>query len=111
MFEDAFLAFAKRHRLPTPRVNARVAGYQVDIVFEAERVIVELDGYRHHAHQAAFERDRERDAHTLAAGYVTIRITWRRLVHAAQREAARLRAILEERRSVLLRTPSIPLAS
>lgn len=68
------------------------------MVFEPEGVIVELDGYDYHRGRRSFEDDRERDAATLAAGYMTIRITWRRLQLAPAREAARLQAILQARR-------------
>jgi len=97
-FEDAFLAFAKRYELPALRVNTRVAGHEVDALFPAERLIVELDGYRYHHSRASFERDRERDAATLAAGHVTVRITWERLRDHPQREAKRLHEILRARR-------------
>jgi very-short-patch-repair endonuclease len=96
-FEDRFLAFAREHGLPTPNVNARVAGYEVDALFAAHKVIVELDGYEYHRGRRSFERDRERDAALLAAGYVTIRITWERLTTQPEREAARLRQILTSR--------------
>lgn len=97
-FERAFLRFVRRYGLPTPRVNHRIAGHEADMVFEQERVIVELDGYDTHGTRASFESDRERDAATLAAGYVTIRITWERLKSNPQREAERLLRILEDRR-------------
>ncbi|MEO6859175.1 MAG: DUF559 domain-containing protein [Solirubrobacteraceae bacterium] len=96
-FEDAFLAFAKRFGLPTPRMNARVCGYEVDALFAEQKLIVELDGYRYHRDPSSFETDRERDAATLAAGFQTIRLTWRRMTRAAAREAARLLLILEQR--------------
>ena len=63
-------------------------------MFPGERVIVELDGYRYHHSRASFERDRERDAATLAAGHVTVRITWERLRDHPRREAKRLHRIL-----------------
>ena len=97
-FERAFLSLVKRYGLPAPRVNRLIAGHEADIVFEHERVIVELDGYQTHGTRRSFESDRERDAATLAAGYVTIRITWVRLKSNPQREAERLLQILESRR-------------
>jgi predicted transcriptional regulator of viral defense system len=97
-FEDRFLRFCAEHGLPTPVVNATVCGYLVDALFEAERVIVELDGWDTHQTKAAFESDRERDACTLAAGFVTVRITWTRAHQRAKAEAARLLRILEGRR-------------
>jgi hypothetical protein len=96
-FEDAFAVFTERFGLPQPELNARVAGYEVDALFRAQRVIVELDGYQFHGTRQAFERDRERDAATLAAGFVTVRITWERLTEAAEKEADRLSAIIAGR--------------
>jgi len=98
VFEDAFVAFAQRYDLPTPQVNVRVAGHEVDAVFVVERVIVELDGFEYHGDRGAFERDRDRDADTLAAGFVTVRITWERLTRSADHEGRRLQAILRKRR-------------
>jgi very-short-patch-repair endonuclease len=71
----------------------------VDALFEAERVIVELDGYSTYSSKASFERDRERGANTLAHGLVTVRITWQRLTMAPEREAERLRGVLQTRPS------------
>ena len=95
--EDAFVAFTERFGLPRPEMNARVAGYEVDALFREQRVIVELDGYEFHGTRQAFEKDRERDATTLAAGYRTVRITWERLTQAAEKEAERLWAIITSR--------------
>jgi very-short-patch-repair endonuclease len=89
--EDDFLRFLRRHRLPIPELNQRIAGYEVDAVWRDRRLIVELDGYAYHATPQAFERDRERDATFLTAGFSTLRITRRRLT---EREAARLRRLL-----------------
>jgi hypothetical protein len=98
-FEDRFVEFARRFGLPAPEINVYVAGYLVDVLFAAERVIVELDGYEYHGDRSAFERDRERDAAALAAGHATVRVTWDRLAGAAEREAARLDGILRGRRA------------
>ncbi|HEY5429612.1 MAG TPA: DUF559 domain-containing protein [Solirubrobacteraceae bacterium] len=97
-FEDAFLAFTKAHDLPTPLVNTRVAGYEVDALFEAEKLIVELDGWEFHNDRTAFVDDRERDSEMLKRGYATMRVTWERLRDTAGGEAARLHEILSQRR-------------
>ncbi len=96
-FEDEFLAFAKRFGLPRPEVNQLIAGRRVDMLWRWERLIVELDGYQFHGHATAFERDRERDADLILAGYVVLRLTWRRLRLEPEREAERLRLLLSER--------------
>jgi uncharacterized protein DUF559/transcriptional regulator with AbiEi antitoxin domain of type IV toxin-antitoxin system len=95
--EDAFIAFAERFGLPTPEINVRIAGYEVDVLFREQRVIVELDGYEFHGTRQAFERDRERDTAMLAAGLITVRITWERLTRSPKKEAERLSAILAAR--------------
>lgn len=93
-FEDDFVAFVKRHGLPSPEINQLVAGYEVDMLWPQERLVAELDGRRFHTTVAAFERDRKRDADLTAAGYRVLRITWRRLVEEPAAEAARLRVLL-----------------
>jgi hypothetical protein len=40
--EDEFLRFAERYDLPTPEVNQRVAGHEVDMLWRDQRLIVEL---------------------------------------------------------------------
>ena len=62
-------------------MNARVAGWEVDAFWPAERLVVEVDGWRVPPHTPAFERDRRKDAALTAAGYRVVRITRRRLRH------------------------------
>lgn len=75
-----------------------MAGFELDACFPVERVIIELDGREFHSGRHSFETDRERDAAMLALGFVTVRITWERLIETPEREAARLLVILEARR-------------
>jgi predicted transcriptional regulator of viral defense system len=98
-FEDAFLEFCKRFALPRPQINTTVRGHEVDALFAAERVIVELDGWDYHQGRAAFEVDRLRDADALEFELVTLRLTWERMNGAPAREAERLRRILAQRAS------------
>ena len=97
--EDAFQDLTERYGLPPALINARVAGYEVDVLFPEEKVIVELDGYEFHGTREAFEDDRERDATTLQAGFATVRLTWQRMQDRRAREAARLHSILLARRA------------
>ncbi|MGI8864326.1 MAG: DUF559 domain-containing protein [Solirubrobacteraceae bacterium] len=75
--ERALLKLIIAAHLPPPEKNVRVGGHVVDFLWRAERLIVEVDGYRFHGHRAAFERDRRRDQILRTAGYEVIRITWR----------------------------------
>jgi hypothetical protein len=95
-FEDDFLAFTQKYGLPTPQINVQVNGRQVDAFFPEHRLIVECDGWEFHKDRDAFEDDRERDAEHLKHGIRTVRITKRRLTQTPDREAARLKEILEQ---------------
>lgn len=97
--EDRFRAFTARHHLPMPEINARLpeTGREVDALYRAQGVIVELDSWDHHSDRAAFERDRAKDARALADGYVTVRITDTRLKRGGDAEAATIRCILAAR--------------
>jgi Transcriptional regulator, AbiEi antitoxin len=98
-WEDDFPGFCRHFGLPEPVMAANVYGWEVDALFPDEKVIVELDGWEFHSSRESFETDRERDASTLAAGCVTVRLTWERMHARAAHEAARLHTILEQRRA------------
>ncbi len=100
-WELAFIDFIKRYDLPMPLINAKVGPYEVDALFPAEKVIVELDSWKHHQTRTSFRKDRRRDGLTLSWGYVTIRITWERLEDEPEREAKQLRLVLNQRRRFL----------
>jgi very-short-patch-repair endonuclease len=74
--EEQFLELIRRAGLPPPKVNHRIAGYEVDFFWPKERVVFEVDGYRFHSTRSAFERDRRKDAALKAAGIDPNRITW-----------------------------------
>jgi very-short-patch-repair endonuclease len=67
---------------------------EVDAVWPAQRLIVELDGYAFHRDRASFERDRERDAKLQLSGYRVLRITHRRLESEPAAVTGALRALL-----------------
>jgi hypothetical protein len=98
-WEDDFPVFCQSHGLPAPVMGAPLLGYIVDALFVAERVIVELDSWPFHSGKIAFETDRERDAATLAHGFVTVRVTEERLDERPAQEAERLHEILGQRRA------------
>ncbi|HEY8502693.1 MAG TPA: DUF559 domain-containing protein, partial [Solirubrobacterales bacterium] len=93
--EIRFARVLREHRLPKPAQNVLVLGHEVDALWPAAKLVVELDSWEHHGHRAAFERDRARDPKLMLAGYRTVRITHRRLDEEPQTLAAELRALLD----------------
>jgi len=72
--ERAFLTLLTTHGLPRPRANVPIGAYTVDFLFEAERLVVEVDGW-FHGGRGAFRRDRARDRDLALLGYATVRFT------------------------------------
>lgn len=95
-FERRYLRFCRRNGLPLPDgVNVRVAGFTVDCVYEAARIIVELDGRAFHARQDQMRRDRRRDRKSLRAQFATVRFVWEDFdAEDALETAADLRALI-----------------
>lgn len=88
--ESRFLALVRKARLAGPEANARVRGYEVDFFWRVARLVVEIDGFAFHGSSDAFERDRQRDALLVAAGFRVVRVTWRQLVREPEVVLARL---------------------
>jgi very-short-patch-repair endonuclease len=85
-----FLALVRRADLPRPQVNVAMKGFELDFVWLAEQLVVEIDGYQFHSSRAAFERDRRRDAVLQAAGLRVMRVTWRQITAEPEALAVRL---------------------
>jgi very-short-patch-repair endonuclease len=92
--EARVLALVEAARLPRPAANARLHRYEVDLLWRAERLVVEVDGYAFHSTRAAFERDRRRDAELQTAGYRVLRVTWRQIVEEPEALVATLSVAL-----------------
>ena len=92
--EIRFAAFVREYDLPSPVQNADVLGHEVDALWPAAKLVVELDSWEHHGHRAAFEGDRIRDPKLLIAGYRTVRVTHRRLDREPEKLAWEIRQLL-----------------
>jgi hypothetical protein len=99
--EIRFLAVLDAHGLVRPQTNAMVhlpgTSHEVDCLWPAQKVTVELDSYDIHTTRAAFERDRARDRALQAAGYAVLRLTWRQLHREADAIARQLAPLLDRR--------------
>lgn len=79
--EDRFHELIRSAGLTGWRANAQIVlGGRVvavvDVLFEAKRVVVEIDGWGTHSGRSAFQRDRSRQNALVAAGFVVLRFTW-----------------------------------
>jgi very-short-patch-repair endonuclease len=98
--EARFAAVLAGTDLPRPRRNADLAVggrfYEIDCLWPAQRLIVELDGRATHGTARAFEGDRERDRLLQVDGWRVVRITWRQLRDDAPAVVADLRRLLRQ---------------
>jgi very-short-patch-repair endonuclease len=102
-FEEAFVALLDRHRLPRGRMNAdlsiRGRFFEVDCLWERQKLAVELDGGGVHRTRKAFQDDRLRDRILIAEGWRTPRVTWHQLRDEPEAIVADLRRALAEPQS------------
>lgn len=80
--EALYLRLCREQRLPRPLINDVVAGREVDAVFPAYRVAVELDSYGYHGAWSARRRDHRRGALLSAAGFELLRFDWEQVTGA-----------------------------
>jgi very-short-patch-repair endonuclease len=98
VFERAFAAFLRRYRLPRPETNIwlTVGGHahEIDCLWRAQRLVVELDGRAAHDTARAFEKDRAKDRRLTVAGWRPLRVTWKQLHGGPAQLAGDLRVLL-----------------
>jgi very-short-patch-repair endonuclease len=88
--EDAFQRWITRHRIPQPLINTPLDGHEVDALWPAEKIIVELDHPATHSDPDTFRQDRRRDRLNREDGYETVRLTGEDLNREEARRLARL---------------------
>ena len=77
--------------------NARIFGYEVNFLWRAERLVVEVDGYDAHSGRLAFERDRLKAATLNANGFAVMPVTGRQVRDDPDGVVGRLVAALTRR--------------
>lgn len=83
-------------RRPAFNVQIEVDGetFEIDALWRAERIAVELDSRQFHDTPLAFERDRRRDRKLVAAGWRPVRLTGRQLTEERAAVGGDLAAML-----------------
>ena len=82
--EVAFLELCESAGISLPETNKRVAGWEVDALFRAQRIAVELDGYGNHRTPAQIERDRRKELALRRAGMRPVRYSGDQLDERAE---------------------------
>jgi len=73
--------------------------YLVDLLWLEGKVVVEIDGYRHHGNAFAFVEDRRRDYELLISGYVVLRLPHDEVVNDVEIAVEKIRDVVKFRRS------------
>lgn len=77
--ERRLLALIRSSGLPQPECNVPLGdhGRVPDLLWRAERVIVDYDSWRFHSGPASFHNDRDRHNQLTVQGYQVLHVTWR----------------------------------
>ncbi len=97
--ERLFVEFLDETGISWPEMNALLdlgdMVIEVDALWRAQRVALELDSRAFHDVAAAFEEDRRRDRKLAARGWRPVRVTWRQLTSGRGELEADLRRLVE----------------
>ena len=85
-----------RFRLPPVEFHPMIEGHEIDFRVIDTPVLLECDGWQFHClDRDTFERDRERDADLVAAGWLVLRFTYRSITTRPKATADRIRAAVD----------------
>jgi very-short-patch-repair endonuclease len=95
--EERLLALIRRGRLREPETNVRIHGFEVDFLWRAERLVVEVDGFAFHSSRRSFEGDRLRDGDLVGHGLRVARVTWHHLTNEPEALLVRLTRAIDHK--------------
>ena len=85
-----------RYRLPRVEFHPIIEGHEIDFRVIGTAVLLECDGWTHHGlDRTNFERDHDRDADLIAAGWIVVRFTYRAVTTRPKATADRILAALD----------------
>lgn len=94
VLEGMFLTLCRDEGIERPETNVMIGPFEVDCVWRAQRLILELDGYEFHRGIEKAERDADRMSELRARGWSTMRVTWRMVTKEPALLAERVRSAL-----------------
>lgn len=95
--ERLLVKLLRQNKITGWKANFPVAGYIVDVVFQAPRLAIEVDGWAFHSSAEDFENDRKRQNIISLLGYQVLRFTWLDLTEYPDRVVAEIRNALQSR--------------
>lgn len=81
--------------------TVRLSNYMVDLLWAKGRVVVEIDGYRHHGNRFGFRSDRNRDYELLISDYIVLRLPHDDVMSDAEIAIEKIRDVVRFRRQQL----------
>ena len=96
VLEIVMTRLVDRYRLPAVEFHPVIEGYEIDFRVTDTPVLLECDGWTHHGlDRLNFERDHDRDADLIAAGWIVVRFTYRAVTTRPKATADRIRAAID----------------
>lgn len=87
----------RTNRITGWKANALVAGYVADVLFQRERLVIEVDGWAFHSTPEEFQNDRRRQNTIALLNYQVLRFTWLDLTEFPDRVLAEITRVLRAR--------------
>lgn len=101
--EEGLVSLLRRHGIGGFEANARIHGYEVDILWRELAFAVEVDGWDGHSGRVAFERDRIKLAQLSARGVDVMPVTPRELRRNPDAVVERIASGVRRRRTSRVR--------
>lgn len=98
--EVRFIELLRRHGFVLPSTNVVIetpwSRWEVDTLWPAQRLVIELDGWRSHHDRESFRRDHRRATDLRAVGYDVTRLGWEQVVEQETATVDRLARFVPE---------------
>ncbi len=75
--------------------TVRESRFVVDLVWPEGKLVVEVDGYRHHSNRFAFNADRHRDYELMISGYMVLRLPHEEVISDADLALEKIRSLVQ----------------
>jgi very-short-patch-repair endonuclease len=92
--EEDFFALVSSRQLPLPETNVKLGRWEVDFLWRAQRLVVEIDSFLYHHGSIAFLDDHARDLDLRQLGFTALRYSELQLREEPDRIAADVAAAL-----------------